>query len=145
VAEPVAVFRALRARSDLPEQARGLPQMRARLVGRVRELTLLNDTFERALVDRRGQLFTIVGNAGVGKSRLVGEFLARAGGSADVRVVRGRCLPYGAGITYWPFVELLQSDLAVTGEQDRANVIDLLGRRLDTLVEPALRVRSRHA
>ena len=73
--EAMEAFRAVRARSDVPEQARGLPQMRARLVGRTRELTLLADTFDRARNDRRGQLFTVIGNAGVGKSRLVGEFL----------------------------------------------------------------------
>ena len=75
--DPIAGFAALRARSDVPEQARGLPSMRARLVGRARELRLLSDTFERARDDGRAQLFTIVGTAGVGKSRLVGEFLAR--------------------------------------------------------------------
>jgi class 3 adenylate cyclase len=129
-AEPIAAFRALRARSDLPEQARGLPQMRARLVGRGRELTLLSDTFERVKSDRRGQLFTVVGNAGVGKSRLVGEFLARGGGGDQVRVLRGRCLPYGAGITYWPLIELVQADLEVTGDHSRGEVLAALDKRL---------------
>src|SRR5437868_2670306 len=107
--EPLVVHRAVRARSAVPEQARGLPGMRARLVGRERELRLMLDTFSRAREDRRAQLFTIVGNAGVGKSRLVGEFLARVGAggaSGDVRVLRGRCLPYGTGVTFWPLVEL---------------------------------------
>ena len=102
--------------------------MRARLVGRTRELTLLADTFDRARNDRRGQLFTVVGNAGVGKSRLVGEFLARAAGG-EVRVLRGRCLPYGGGITYWPLIELVQSDLGVTGDMNRAAVLSKLDAR----------------
>jgi predicted ATPase len=117
--------------------------MRARLVGRVRELTLLTDTFERARTDRRGQLFTLVGNAGVGKSRLVGEFLARVGGGEDVRVLRGRCLPYGAGITYWPFVELFSADLGVTSQQDRSDVLASLSRRIDELIAAAARVPVR--
>ena len=50
------------------------------------------------------ELVTIVGDAGLGKSRLVAEAL----GSIDARVVRGRCLPYGTGITYWPVVEVVK-------------------------------------
>jgi class 3 adenylate cyclase len=138
--EPIVAFRALRARSELPEQARGLPQMRARLVGRTRELTLLADTLERARSDSRGQLFSLVGNAGVGKSRLVGEFLARAGSTVDARVLRGRCLPYGAGITYWPFIEMLQTDLGVSGEQSRQQLLDRLEARLGAMTNPGLRM-----
>ena len=50
-------------------------------------------------------LVTVIGDAGVGKSRLVAEALA----SVDATVVRGRCLPYGEGITYWPVVEVAQT------------------------------------
>jgi tetratricopeptide (TPR) repeat protein len=60
--------------------------------------------WERACAEQRCELVTVVGEAGVGKSRLVGEALA----SIDARVVRGRCLPYGEGITYWPVVEVLK-------------------------------------
>ena len=80
------MLRATRARSEIPDQARGLPGMRARLVGRARELRLLVDTFERARDDKRPQMFTIVGNAGVGKSRLIGEFLARISGADRARL-----------------------------------------------------------
>src|SRR6266849_2009803 len=100
--EPLKAFRAVRPRSAVPEQARGLPAMRAQLVGRQRELRLLLDTFERVRTERRAHLFTLVGNAGIGKSRLVGEVLARIAAAPSARVLRGRCLPYGAGITYWP-------------------------------------------
>ena len=139
--EPMEAFRAARARSDVPEQARGLPQMRARLVGRTRELTLLADTLERAKGDRRGQLFTVVGNAGVGKSRLVGEFLARTSGN-EVRVLRGRCLPYGSGITYWPLIELVQSDLGITAEMNKAAVLSRLESRLAILANSPARAAA---
>ncbi|MDP8905257.1 MAG: AAA family ATPase [Chloroflexota bacterium] len=129
---PVAAFRAVRPFSETPEQARGLPQMRARLVGRSRELGLLVDTFDRAVGDQRLQLFTIVGSAGVGKSRLVGEFLARVGSRA--RIVRGRCLPYGTGITYWPLLEFVQSDLGVTLQQSRGEVRTRLEERAAELI-----------
>ena len=54
--------------------------------------------------EQRCELVTVLGDAGVGKSRLTVEFLS----SVDARVVRGRCLPYGEGITYWPVVEVLK-------------------------------------
>jgi hypothetical protein len=77
----------------------------APLVGRGRELRLLRDVFDRAVDERRSFLFTLLGAAGVGKSRLVREFLGAAGGEATV--VRGRCLAYGEGITFYPLVEVL--------------------------------------
>ncbi|MBA3778962.1 MAG: AAA family ATPase [Chloroflexi bacterium] len=144
--ESVVAFRALRATSQLPEQARGLPQMRARLVGRGRELRLLIDTFERSRDDARAQLFTLLGNAGVGKSRLVGEFLARVGGGPSAHILRGRCLPYGTGVTYWPLLEVLQADLEVSAAQTRIEVLQRLDARLDALISDGaerLAVRSR--
>ena len=65
---------------------------------------MLTDAWARALTGRRCELVTIAGDAGIGKSRLVAEAL----GSIDARNVRGRCLPYGVGITYWPVVEVLK-------------------------------------
>ena len=52
-------------------------------------------------------LVTVLGAAGIGKSRLVGELLASLGGEAHV--AQGRCLPYGEGITYWPVAEAVKS------------------------------------
>jgi class 3 adenylate cyclase/tetratricopeptide (TPR) repeat protein len=75
------------------------------MVGRERELRLLQESSARAVAERRCYLFTLLGSAGVGKSRLVREFLA--GAAADATVVRGRCLPYGEGITFFPLVEVL--------------------------------------
>jgi len=72
------------------------------MVGRERERRRLDDTFQQAVEDRSCQLFTILGSAGVGKSRLVREFLEELGNEATV--VSGRCLPYGEGITYFPLI-----------------------------------------
>jgi class 3 adenylate cyclase/tetratricopeptide (TPR) repeat protein len=86
------------------------------MVGRERELQGLRDAFARADADRSCQLFTILGSAGVGKSRLVVEFLS----AIEPRVVRGRCLSYGEGITYWPVVEILkQLDSLPEGDSAR--------------------------
>ena len=67
------------------------------MVGRERELARLRQTFEVAITDRSCQLFTVLGTPGVGKSRLVEEFLGSLG---EATVLRGRCLPYGEAITF---------------------------------------------
>jgi class 3 adenylate cyclase len=90
--EPLTAHRALSARTVVPVQARGVPGLQAALVGRNRELRLLLDTFARASEDKRPHLFTLVGPAGIGKSRLVHEALTDLAGSG-ARVLRGRCLP----------------------------------------------------
>ena len=74
------------------------------IVGRERERRVLDDAWERVRSEHACHLFTILGAAGVGKSRLTAEFLTPL---EDVAVVRGRCLSYGEGITYWPVVEVV--------------------------------------
>ncbi len=86
-------------------------RLESAMVGREREQQLLAIAWERVVSQRTCQLFTILGPAGVGKSRLAAEFLA---GLGDVAVVRGRCLPYGEGITYWPVVQVVKQ-LEATG------------------------------
>ncbi|HAF09189.1 MAG TPA: hypothetical protein DCK98_03805 [Chloroflexi bacterium] len=143
-AEPIRAFRAIRPRSAVPEQARGLPAMRAQLVGRQRELRLLLDTFERVRTERRAHLFTLVGNAGIGKSRLVGEVLARVASAGGARVLRGRCLPYGAGITYWPLMEIVRDDAGIAPDDDRDTALAKLDHRAVELIgatSPSVRNR----
>jgi class 3 adenylate cyclase/tetratricopeptide (TPR) repeat protein len=77
----------------------------APMVGRAAELELLARAFERTVHEHACHLFTILGTAGIGKSRLVAEFLGQLRGA---RVVDGRCLSYGEGITYWPVVEVVK-------------------------------------
>ena len=117
-AVPVPAFRLLRIRAT-PERRHG-----ASFVGRERELAILQVAWERVQSEQRCELVTIVGDAGVGKSRLAAEFLA----SIEAAVVRGRCLPYGEGITYWPVVEVLkQLDLLPVDEAAAASIRSLLG------------------
>ncbi len=84
----------------------------SRFVGREHELALIVDAWEQAKAQSHCQLVTVVGDAGVGKSRLVAEALA----SFNVRIVRGRCLPYGEGITYWPVVEVVKQLAALPSD-----------------------------
>ena len=118
----------MRAKSAIPSQARGLPAMRAALVGRERELKLLLDTIERAKAERAVHVFTLLGEPGVGKSRLVGEVLARL--RDESVLLRGRCLPYGAGITYWPLMEILRAQAGIAGTDDRASALANLDAHL---------------
>lgn len=76
-------------------------------VGRDRELTALAGALQRAVESRSCELCTIVGPPGIGKSRIADEFTRAVAG--DHRVVIGRCLPYGDGITYWPLIEIVQA------------------------------------
>jgi class 3 adenylate cyclase/tetratricopeptide (TPR) repeat protein len=70
------------------------------LVGRDRELSLLESVYRETCERTATRLITVIGDAGAGKTRLLAEFMDRRGGQA--RILRGRCLPYGDGITYWP-------------------------------------------
>ena len=93
-------------------------------MGRERELGILREAWERVRAEQRCELVTVVGDAGVGKSRLAAEVLA----SIDATVVRGRCLPYGEGITYWPVVEVLkQLDVLPPDEAAAVAIRSLLG------------------
>jgi predicted ATPase/class 3 adenylate cyclase len=87
----------------------------AEFVGRESELRLLADAFERAERTRACHLFTVLGPAGVGKSRLAEELISLVGDRA--RTVRGRCLPYGDGITFWPLGEIVRDVAGLTGEE----------------------------
>jgi class 3 adenylate cyclase/tetratricopeptide (TPR) repeat protein len=81
-------------------------------VGREEELETLRQAWQRVLDQRQCELVTLVGDAGVGKSRLTTEFLSRL----KQQVVRGRCLPYGQGITYWPVVEVVKQLAALPSD-----------------------------
>ena len=74
------------------------------LVGRSAELARLQEALNEAVTERRCGLVTLLGAAGVGKSRLLAEFLASV--SPHATVLAGRCLPYGEGISYWPIAEV---------------------------------------
>ena len=114
-ASPVRAWRAVEAVA--PEGARA-SEFAAPLIGRDDEIALLRLATARVERERRPQLITVFGHAGVGKSRLVSEFLA----SLDAaRVVVGRCVPYGDGITYLPLAEVA-SALAGIRDDEPADV-----------------------
>jgi class 3 adenylate cyclase len=77
----------------------------APLVGRRQELQMLRDVFDGVVADRNCRLVTIMGPAGIGKSRLAAELSSSVGD--DARVLSGPCLPYGDGITFWPLGRII--------------------------------------
>jgi class 3 adenylate cyclase len=116
--EPVPAFRLL-AVGAAPDRLHDRP-----FVGRTRELELLGGAWERASAEPTCELVTVLGEAGVGKSRLVAEALERM----NARVVRARCLPYGEEITYWPVVEVIKQLGALPSDPAAAAAIrSLLG------------------
>ena len=106
--------RAVRLVEETGIGSRGVPGLSAPMVGRASELDLLRSILERVVRERRPHLVTMYGDAGVGKSRLTAEFL-RWAESTDPppTVLRGRCLPYGDGITYWPLAEILKGHAGI--------------------------------
>lgn len=111
-AEPVAAYRLL----GVGDSDRGRRRRDdVRLVGRVQETRALDDALDRTVTSGRSHLITVVGPAGIGKSRLVTEFLQRIGDRAEV--ASGRCVSYGQGITYWPLVQALRGALHLTGTE----------------------------
>ena len=92
------------------------------MVGRARERDRLRADFADTAEARTCRLFTLIGPAGVGKSRLVADFLDHVEGTA--RVARGRALSYGEGITYWPLIEILLQLGVEPAEAIRASAAD---------------------
>ena len=125
-AEPVDAFRLVSLGEQGPIRRHDTP-----LVGRARELHVLEEAFDRANEERACYLFTLLGTAGVGKSRLVHEFLGEMRERA--RVLRARCLPYGEGITFWPVIELTQAAAGIELNETPAAAVE----KLRTLLEEA--------
>ncbi len=107
--QPIEAYRPI----CVGDGGRPLGSLAAPFVGREAELDLLHNTLERTMRDRRPSVFTIYGEPGVGKSRLVREFLA---GAEGVTILSGRALPYGEGVTYWPLAEMVKSAAGITDD-----------------------------
>jgi class 3 adenylate cyclase len=109
--EPVAAWEALRSATEQPAaMPRGVAGRTAPLVGRDEELAILSAVAARVERERAPQLVTLFGPAGVGKTRLLSEFVERL---PPGHVLVGRCLPYGEGITYWPLSEIARAHAGI--------------------------------
>jgi predicted ATPase/class 3 adenylate cyclase len=108
-ADPVAAYRLLSVVPGMPVRMRRLDSP---MVGRERELAMLLEAFDRSITGARCVLATVIGMPGVGKSRLVQEFVSSTADRA--MALRGRCLPYGEGITFWPVVNVVHEAAGIT-------------------------------
>jgi class 3 adenylate cyclase len=90
------------------------------LVGRSEELSQLEQAFERAVDQRRCWMVTVIGQPGVGKSRLVDAFADLV--SPRATILRGRCLSYGKGITFFPAAEIVAQVIG-SGQDDTSGEI----------------------
>jgi class 3 adenylate cyclase/tetratricopeptide (TPR) repeat protein len=122
-ATPVVAYRLIAVGSQPPSRRHA-----GTMLGRERELARLQAALAQAEADRSCQLFTVLGAAGVGKSRLAYEFLAALDGAT---VVQGCCLSYGEGITYWPVVEVVKQLDVMPSDQQAAAAIRSLLRESD--------------
>ncbi len=127
-AEPVPSRRVRRALTLM--RPRGVRGAAAAFVGRERELELLRATYARVAEQGEPHLVTIVGDAGIGKSRLVRELWQWLGAQDPPPLQRtGRCLSYGGGITYWPLAEVLKEHLGLLDSDSPDVVRERLGDR----------------
>jgi class 3 adenylate cyclase/tetratricopeptide (TPR) repeat protein len=102
-----------------------------RFIGRERELELVIDSFERAK-SGRGQAVSIVGEAGVGKSRLLYEF-RKAVANEDTTFLEGKCLSYGRGVAYQPIIEVLKSNFGIEDADSDSDIKDKVKQGLAIL------------
>jgi class 3 adenylate cyclase/tetratricopeptide (TPR) repeat protein len=113
--EPVPAYRLLAVHDAVDAPPASAP----RFVGRQAETDVLRRAFAAVAANRSVRLVTVVGDAGVGKTRLIADFVASV--SKEANVFRGRCLAYGDGITFWPLIEIVRSAARI-GEDDSQEV-----------------------
>jgi class 3 adenylate cyclase/tetratricopeptide (TPR) repeat protein len=131
--EPLAAYRLISVSDERP-QRQGTP-----LAGRDPQLRHLESAFAHVAANNECRLVTVIGEAGVGKSRLASELVERTG----ARVVRGTCLCYGEGITYWPIVQAIRELVGIGIQHSRDDALALLeahfdGRQVVTLIAQLL-------
>lgn len=122
-----------------PEKVRGIEGLYSPMIGRDEEFSKLSSCFSE-LCDGRGQIASIIGVAGVGKSRLVKELKAMSG--EEVLWLEGRCLSIGESAGYWPFVDILKSYFGfdvndtepMMAEKIKNTVTDLLPNQADEVL-----------
>jgi class 3 adenylate cyclase/tetratricopeptide (TPR) repeat protein len=129
-AEPVTAYRLVEV---LPAAAAAMRRMDAPMVGRGGELRLLEAALNRAIARKGCELVIVIGEPGMGKSRLLAEFEAGAAGRA--RVLHAHCPSYGEGITFWPLAEMVRDAASVSGDVAGEGRADLTGASVAALME----------
>src|SRR3990170_8558626 len=121
--------------------AEGQPakRLRAPLVGRDDELQFLLALHRRVVDSRRQHLVTVMGPAGVGKSRLIEEFVHLVKAEpVPPRVLRGRCPSYGEGLTYWPLAQMVKQECGIKDNDPPAEMLEKLAAAAQRIYAPAM-------
>ena len=127
---PVRAWLAIRARSAPGERTASTAPM----LGRIHEIATLHRVFDSALAERRPQLVTVLGEAGIGKTRLSTEF-TRQLEQQGVRVLRGRSMPYGESTLYGPFTQHVKQFAGIFASDEVSGAQSKLGVALREVVE----------
>jgi class 3 adenylate cyclase/tetratricopeptide (TPR) repeat protein len=118
-------------------EGRAVPGLRSAIVGRDDEVQFLQALYRRVVDGRRQHLVTVIGAAGVGKSRLVEEFTRALDRDAPPpRVLRGRCPAYGEGLTYWPLAEMLKQECGIKNNDPPHTVSEKFRAGILRICEP---------
>ena len=135
--EPVQLWRAVRVLAGVGGAQRSIG-LESPFVGRDRELRVIKELFHASAEDSKPHLISVVGLAGVGKSRLSWEFFKYIDGLADgVRWHRGRCLAYGEGVSYWALAEMVRTRADIVEGEDAATASAKLHAAVEeTIVDP---------
>ena len=134
--EPVTAWEVLEARSSYGVDI--TRRVDTSLVGRERELAMLRDALDRARHQDEPQLVTLVGEPGIGKSRLVHELSVHIEEMPDLIAWRqGRCLPYGDGVSYWALGEMVKAEAGILETDPDGEASDKLDRTVTELLPDA--------
>ena len=136
-AEPLHVWQALRVVAGRRGAMR-TSALEPPFVGRDGELRLVKELFHSSLAERRARFVSVIGIAGVGKSRLAWEFEKYVDGIAEtVLWHHGRCLSYGEGVTYWALAEMVRTRADINEAEETATSLAKLRRAVEKYVPDA--------
>ena len=140
-AQPVSLWQALRVSAQRRGEGRATAGLEAPFVGRVAELRLVKELFHASADEKRAKLVSVVGVAGIGKSRLSWEFEKYIDGLAgEIWWHRGRCLSYGDGVAYWALAEMIRGRAKIVENESAESATAKLRATLEAhLSDPAER------
>jgi class 3 adenylate cyclase/tetratricopeptide (TPR) repeat protein len=132
--EPVPVWLAIAPRSRITIDR--VADASTPFIGRKYDLLALEALYSRALHEESVQLVTVVGEPGVGKSRLLGEFASFVEREPElIQWRQGRCLPYGEGITFWALSEIIKAQAGILESDGSEQASNKLGAAIEEMIE----------